>query len=193
MLAISPDTAPEVDGADDVVSSLTSLQRIIDCLFRLSTTLQSPAPEDEYEFGHVPKAVQASGAHSLRNLYPSMNETIILRLLGALGRRESYFEYRKHKYGETSQCLVGDTQRKTIPGAEPFRGEEAGDERTGSDDDKSDVSETSYAASDTSPRYDNFPPMPEKSKDGHFECSFSHSIVSLRSQKDWKYVSVLER
>lgn len=168
----------------------------MDRLLRLSTTLDKPAPDDEYGFSSKSLTQhQALNTEEIQAKYTSMTDEIAQRLCSALSRRGQYFEYRRHQYGHDGQHLVDGGKKVTteanIVAPANIAAEADNSKNERSSDGDSDISGTSYAVSDAQSSNGGFPPMPKEFTIGPSKCPFCHSILSIGSQDMWKYVHLL--
>jgi len=199
------------DAGSDISPILADIGHTIDCLLRLSITIQNPAPHDHFASRSGLIIIAAYEEWDIRHIqekHPHVDSWIAERLGKATARRRQYFRYREEHAIKLSQGLeasAGDERDErderdenderekatTIASSIPQHLKESqvteNPDLTDLDDNLSAVSKTSYALSTADSGELRVPPIPKEHEDGPFNCPFCHMIVSISNRRDWKY------
>ncbi|KAH7239363.1 hypothetical protein BKA59DRAFT_558702 [Fusarium tricinctum] len=178
--------------ASELSQILLSIAESIDCLFRLSVTINNHFPHD-----HLKDASSTDCSHFesydikyVRKRFSTASDVITERLGKANSRRRQYFKYRELRRNKlasgqddiddhTAEITDGpSSQGLSLTDFFPSELQEADAEPT--------TPSTSYAMSDTIPGQQHVPALPEGARDGSFECPFCFLMISAPSEGLWK-------
>lgn len=179
---------------------LADVVETVNCLLRLSVTIQNPAPHDRFMESASTDTThyQPFDIQHVRAKYPQAEDDIIERLGKAISRRRQFFSYREAHHCKLSQGLDLDSNRTEVDGQSTIASSlpphlkttadpELGLENVVEDDDiKTDISQTSYATSVADTGKLRVPPLPKQSKDGPFQCPFCYMMISVCTKHSWK-------
>lgn len=195
------------DSQDDseVGQILGDIANTVDCLLRLSTTIRTPAPHDRFRSragADVIELFQPYDTKHVQDKFPTIDVQIAERLGRAAARRRQYFKYRAEhsvKLAEGLESLDTDgnddegTRRDislkatTVASSIPKHLKDSFNEFSHlADDNRSEVSGTSYAPSMVDTTRIRVPPMPKEHVDGPFKCPFCCMVVSIDTRREWK-------
>ncbi|KAH7121456.1 hypothetical protein EDB81DRAFT_229486 [Dactylonectria macrodidyma] len=177
---------------------LNEIGHVVDCLLRLSITISNPTPHDQFKsrvgVGTVDIFKDWYTKHVLEK-FGQVDKKTADRLGNAMARRRQYFQYREDHSNRLAEGLDGDEldhdlQATTIASSIPKHLKESREsamkEFAGLDDNRSEISRTSYAPSIANTDQIRVPPLPKEHADGPFKCPFCHMIVSIETRHDWK-------
>lgn len=183
------------------------IANLVDCLLRLSVTMQNPAPHDQFKSRAGEGVLDSYERWDIRHVqekFSNLDRSVAQRLGKALTRRRQYFRYRLQHHNRLSEGIGLDKSdgrtesdaRSTIASSLPAHlkdsaGEVASVRNVWSNmhDNTSDISQTSYGSSNASPDRLRVPPMPRDYIKGPFICQFCQMLVSIDSTNVWKYAS----
>ncbi|KAH7121852.1 hypothetical protein B0J13DRAFT_567358 [Dactylonectria estremocensis] len=177
---------------------LNEIGHVVDCLLRLSITISNPTPHDQFKsrvgIGTIEVFRDWYTKHVLEK-FDQIDTKTAERLGNAMARRRQYFQYREDHSNRLAEGLDGDeldhdlqatTVASSIPKHLKESRESAMKEFSGLDDNRSEISRTSYAPSIANSDQIRVPPLPKEHVDGPFKCPFCHMIVSIETRHDWK-------
>ncbi|KAH7323008.1 hypothetical protein B0I35DRAFT_192058 [Stachybotrys elegans] len=189
---MEPDS--EVDIEAEIQDIHVDIADVIDCLLRLSMTIQHPAPHDRYlRYQTTDKSHHEHwDIQHVRSKFDKIDDEIAERLGRAISRRRQYFQYRESHHEKLAFGLDGneDDAPHTVASSLPehLKQEKEASARVVLEDDRSDTgySETSYATTAVDTKQRRIPPMPKAAFDGPFECPFCHMIIKVDNRVAWK-------
>jgi len=172
----------------------------LDCLFRLTMAIRTPAPHDRFaKLRSADAAVfEPFDIRHVESKWPTVKPWLAERLGRALSRRREYFRYRESHHAKLSRGLDdddtassrGDTKASSIPGHLKDKGADASGEigAVVLEDDRSDTgaSQTSYATSLSSSDALGIPKLPKEARDGPFQCKFCYMIIVAEDRLAWR-------
>ncbi|EQB44415.1 hypothetical protein CGLO_16845 [Colletotrichum gloeosporioides Cg-14] len=172
---------------------------LVDCLLRLSVSIQNPAPHDRFMSSTFTdtSAFEKFDIQHVQAKFQDIDEGLAQRLGKAMSRRRQYFKYREAHHQKLSHGLDrhGDTNKteqtlpapSTLASSIPLQMKQEVPIDLSGDDTQSDgrVSVTSFATSVSGPKTLKVPPMPEDALKGPFMCPFCYLIVSVQDTRDW--------
>ncbi|KAF7548754.1 hypothetical protein G7Z17_g6850 [Cylindrodendrum hubeiense] len=186
------------ESGSEIDQILNEIGHVVDCLLRLSITISNPTPHDQFKsrvgVGTVETFKYWYTNHVLEK-FDRIDTKMAGRLGNAMARRRQYFQYREDHSNRLAEGLDGDDlghdlQDTTIASSIPKHLKEprelAMKEFAGLDDNRSEISRTSYAPSVANSEQIRVPPLPKQHVDGPFKCPFCHMIVSIETRYDWK-------
>lgn len=172
------------------------MEEVINCLLRLSVTINNPAPHDLFK-----SRVDAQTSHfepydisHVQEKFTKVDSLISKRLGRALTQRRRYFKYREVHHRRLQEGLESDEDEggdgTTI--ASPIPQHLSDSARLNfniPDVATSDISATSYARSTNLDALEIcVPPLPKEHADGPFLCPFCFMLISVDTRSEWKYV-----
>ncbi|CAJ0548531.1 Ff.00g021440.m01.CDS01 [Fusarium sp. VM40] len=156
-----------LSGASELPQILISIAESINCLFRLSVSINNPFPHDRLT--DVSSAdtsyFESFDIDHVRKTFSTASDAIIERL----GKANS----RRRQEGASSS-----PQGFNLTDFFPSELQESDTEPS--------ISRTSYATSDTIPGQQKVPDLPAGARDGSFECPFCFLMISAPSEALWK-------
>lgn len=172
---------------------------VIDCLLRLSVTISNPAPHDRFKS----RAASQLGYYESWDIqhvlakFPHIDTKLAERLGRALTQRRKYFKYREDHHCRLKEGLYGDDdggskgQATTLASSVPLHLKDTGDTSRKLDleildDDRSELSATSYAPSTVDQSELRVPPVPKEYVDGPFLCPFCYVFITVDNRFEWK-------
>lgn len=171
---------------------------IIDCLFRLSISVQNPAPHDRFRAATTADAsYEPFDIAHVRAKFSHASNAVVERLGKANAHRRQYFRYREDHHRKLASGLGTDIDagKSTVASSIPTRlktnsGGDAASFGVLYEDQRSDTgySQTSFATSaapDLSERL-RVPSIPDAHTGGPFECPFCLMIISVSTKSAWK-------
>ncbi|KAK1778246.1 hypothetical protein QBC45DRAFT_467716 [Copromyces sp. CBS 386.78] len=148
---------------------------------------------------------EAFDTSHVREKFSGLADELVNRLGRALSKRRQYFMYREEHFNRLAEGLTTgvesedpnlEEQATTVASSVPRHLEaqiksmsDPQDLYAASYDDINSISEistTSYAASEANPDQPRVPPMPKEHANGPFKCPFCHSIELAKNRHDWK-------
>lgn len=179
---------------DDLLSGIGN---VIDCLLRFSVTISNPAPHDHFKSRagiELTRHFEHYDTLHVRSKYPHMQPKLSARLGRMLTYRRRYFKYREDHHTRLKQGLEGDLDDGASKGLATTVASSLPQELKDStqthlavmNDDRSEISATSYATSTLGQSELRVPPIPKQYVDGPFLCPFCYVFISVDSRHDWK-------
>lgn len=204
--SVSVSSASEDDETSMAVDSeLTQIMMdvvdIIDCLLRLSISVQNPAPHDRFKSATTTNTsfYEATDIKHVRAKFESAEKWLVERLGKAITHRRQYFKYRDAHHQKLASGLEDpETElhgpQSTVASSIP---QHLKTTNTKSDlayfgvleeDQRSDTgySQTSYATSTANSERLRVPKIPEAHRKGAFECPFCFMMISVSTDYAWK-------
>lgn len=196
------DESPSIPVDSELTQIMMEIVDIIDCLLRLSISVQNPAPHDRFTAAKYTDTsfYEAIDVEHVRAKYSAATEELLERLGKANSHRRQYFKYRdahhqKLAWGldqlETNLQAGQSTVASSIPlhlKTIDASGEIASSFSVLQEDQRSDTgySQTSYATSTTASERLRVPNIPEAHSRGPFECPFCFMMISVSTTYAWK-------
>lgn len=175
---------------------LLQIGGVIDCLLRLSVTISNPAPHDRFKSRADAEAISYEpwDIEHVREKFPHLGAKVSERLGKTLTQRRRYFKYREDHHCRLKQGLdeIEDGASKgnatTVASSLPqqLKDEGAQVDLIILDDDRSEMSATSYAPSTIDGAELRVPPIPKEYVDGPFLCPFCYVFISVDTRHEWK-------
>lgn len=174
---------------------------IIDCLLRLSVSVQDPAPHDRFKAATSTDTsfYELLDIKHVQDKFESAEEWLIERLGKAISHRRQYFKYRDthhHKLAsgledlETDLRIGQSTGDSSIPQHLKTRNTSGSVSSFGviDEDQRSDTghSLTSSATSMTVSELLRVPEIPKEHSRGAFECPFCFMMIVASKRHAWK-------
>lgn len=189
--------AGSVESQDNELGQILSqIGGVIDCLLRLSVTISNPAPHDRFKSRAGVEAISYEpwDVEHVRAKFPRLDGKVSERLGKTLTQRRRYFKYREDHHCRLKQGLddIDDGASKgkatTVASSLPqqFKDEDAQVNLIVLDDDRSEISATSYAPSTIDDTELRVPPIPKEYVDGPFLCPFCYVFISVDTRHEWK-------
>jgi hypothetical protein len=184
----------------------TEINSIIDCLYRISTSIRNPAPHDRFlnatrtnTSHHEPFDI----AHT-REMFPLATMDLTERLGRALSRRRQYFLYREMHHKKLSQGMrEGGNDTVEDPGASTVASSIPGHMKESKGDLSTEVmvlhedqisesgwTDTTRGSSLADGTRRKIPPPPADAHERPFECPFCYMVVSAPTTAAWTYASL---
>lgn len=199
-LSDSDDDFPlELDDRTELSQISSNMTEIIDCLFRLSVSIQNPAPHDRFKRTNwVNKShyEQFDIAH-VRETIPSVSTAHAERLGKAITRRRQYFAYRQSHHQKLAHGLDdmqvdeaaagASTVASSIPQHLKSANAEPEQPSVIDEDKASDTGWTETTVDSVLERGDRprIPPLPDEAHERPFECPFCYAMISATTTKAW--------
>ncbi|KAK3495688.1 hypothetical protein B0T13DRAFT_489348 [Neurospora crassa] len=163
---------------------LDDSKHIIDRLLRLSLIIRNPTRHNHFLSRQAAEVIQYSEPFDIYHVhekFPKLAREVAERLGKSLSVRRQYFRYREehfHRLADGLPVKTCDISFDDIDG-------------------RSELSTTSYAASEVTSDQLRVPPMPSGYANGPIKCPFCHSIIQIASKlyerrKDWSQHMYLE-
>lgn len=170
---------------------------IIDCLFRLSISVQNPAPHDRFGAATLADtAYERFDVDHVRAKFSSASDALVERLGKANSHRRQYFRYREEHHRKLACGLEENMHagQSTIASSIPMHLKTtniSGDAASFGvlyEDQRSDTgySQTSFATSTAASERLRVPSIPDACSRGPFECPFCLMIISVSTSSAWK-------
>lgn len=187
-----------IDGSSkEVANLLPGIGNIIDCLLRFSVTISNPAPHDHFKSRagiELSRHFERYDVMHVRDKFPRIKPKLAERLGRMLTYRRRYFKYREDHHTRLKQGLEGDLDDEisvgrgtTVASSLPQDLKDgAKTHLTVVNDDRSEISATSYALSALGGSDLRVPTIPKQYVDGPFLCPFCYVFISVGSRQDWK-------
>lgn len=197
---LPPPPMPALNGHDlELNQVLTQISGVIDCLLRLSVTISNPAPHDRFKSragGQVGYYERWDIQHVWAK-FPKIDERLTQRLGSALTQRRKYFKYREDHHCRLKQGLDDEDdgaskgQATTLASSVPLHLKDTGHTSLQldlgiNDDDRSELSATSYAPSTVDQSELRVPPIPKEYVEGPFLCPFCFVFITVENRYEWK-------
>ncbi|KAK5655915.1 hypothetical protein OQA88_5050 [Cercophora sp. LCS_1] len=199
---------PEIPpGVTEMSQLLSDIVDVVDCLFRLTISIQNPTPHDRFRSMTLTSTsyYEPSDIAHVRERFPSAPQTEVERLGVAISRRRQYFKYRELHHqklarglGEVNEPrsrddgeIVESTVASSLP--EATRAGAFSDYPTIDEDTVSESgwTDTTGGLSLVDGERPKIPPMPKEAGDRPFECPFCYMIISVSTTKTWMHSSEL--
>ncbi|KAF3802456.1 hypothetical protein GCG54_00003259 [Colletotrichum gloeosporioides] len=176
------------------------ITELVDCLLRLSVSIQNPAPHDRFMSSTFTdaSAYEDFDIQHVQAKFQDIDESLAQRLGKAMSRRRQYFKYREAHHQKLSHGLDrhGDTDKteptlpapSTLASSIPLQMKQEALADFSGDDTQSEgrASATSFATSVSGPKTLKVPPMPKDALKGPFMCPFCYLIISVQDTRAWK-------
>ncbi|KAL6696784.1 hypothetical protein J3F84DRAFT_308048 [Trichoderma pleuroticola] len=182
----------------DIMPTIDNIGHIIDCLLRLSITIQNPAPHDQF--------VSRAGADTvstykewdmryIREKFSSLDDRLVDRLGTALSRRRQYLKYREEHSEKLANGLINEADEgdnaTTIASSIPkmlkdMENAEQFPEMDTLFDNVSEISGTSYANSNAATNELRVPNIPKEYINGPFQCPYCRALILIEDRSSWK-------
>lgn len=189
---------PPTEGRnDELTEMLCGIGNVIECLLRFSMTIRNPAPHDHFKSRadiELTSPFEHYDILHVRDKYPHIQQKLSERLGRMLTYRRRYFKYRENHHCRLKQGLEGaldDGASKelatTIASSLPQGLKDAPQAHLAViTDDRSEISDTSYAPSTYGASELRVPPIPKQYIDGPFLCPFCYVFISVDNRHEWK-------
>lgn len=190
--------AEDFDFESEIDQIFADIIKVIDTLYRISTSLRNPTPHDRF-MSLACTYYERTDINHVREKYPSAEDLIVQRLGKAISHRRQYFKYRGSHHDKLAMGLDFDSSKtelgiqSTIASSIPealkgtgsiARGFESIDEDQRSDSGFTQTSITTSATGDSARL--QIPPIPKQASKGPFECPFCFMMISLSRKGAWK-------
>lgn len=197
----SEDDETSTTGESELTQIMTDVVDIIDCLLRLSVSVQNPAPHDRFKAATLTDTsfYEAPDIQHVREKFTSAQEWLVERLGKAISHRRQYFRYRDTHHQklasgledpETDLRLGQSTVASSIPQNLKTLNTSGGLAVFGvlDEDQRSDTghSQTSYATSRADSERLRVPKIPKEYSRGAFECPFCFMMIVASNPDAWK-------
>lgn len=190
----------DLETATEMEQIMLDIADLVDCLLRLSVSIQNPAPHDRFMSSTFTdtSAYEIFDIQRVQDKFKGIEECLAQRLGKAMSRRRQYFRYREAHHEKLSHVLDrhGDTNKteptlpapSTLASSIPLQMKQDVPIGISGDDSQSDgrASATSFATSVSGPQTLKVPPMPEDALRGPFMCPFCYLIISVQDTRAWK-------
>lgn len=178
---------------------LVQVGGVINCLLRLSVTINNPAPYDRFKArgGGQSEFSEPWDIQHVKEKFPHLDAKLAERLGRALTQRRKYFKYREEHHCRLKQGLDTDddhastdlatTLASSLP--DQLNGSATADLQLNFDvfeDDHSESSATSFATSVLDGSESRVPPIPREYLEGPFLCPFCYVYISVNNRYEWK-------
>lgn len=176
---------------------LSGVGNVLNCLLRFSVAISNPAPHDHFKSRagiELTRHFEHYDVMHVRAKYPHMEPRLSERLGRMLTYRRRYFKYRADHHSRLRQGLEGELDdgvskglATTVASSLPSGLKDTAQTHLAVvDDDRSEVSATSYAPSTLDWSELRVPSIPKEYIDGPFLCPFCYVFISVDSRHDWK-------
>lgn len=188
----------ESNYVDELSGLQTQITEVIDCLLRLSVTLNDPAPHDQFlsQMGGQTTRIEPHDIRYVQETFPNLDSDMSQRLGRAMIRRQQYIKYRAGRRSRLEEPLELDEAEHARRGGGGSTGflllpknirDSIQTDVTNSHIPVSETSAISYARSDTADASEiRIPPLPKKDTGGRRLCPFCLMLISAENQDDWK-------
>lgn len=204
------DEDDDEDEPDTNMSGLTELSQIsadisevVDCLFRLSVSIQNPAPHDRFKSSTWTDTGEQAHFYigHAREKFHDADDDCVGRLGRANAHRRQYFRYREQHHQKLSQGIddahaddvltstvassLPPHMRNTAPGEKGLQGFDVIDE------DKATIgwTETTVGSSLVGGDRPRIPPLPKDAAERPFECPYCYMMISATTTRAWRSAS----
>ncbi|KAK3368852.1 hypothetical protein B0T24DRAFT_721905 [Lasiosphaeria ovina] len=202
-----------IDDIDDTnMAGLTELDQIsadisevIDCLFRLSVSIQNPAPHDRFKsstWTNIGEQAHFYISH-VREKFHDGDDDCVGRLGRANAHRRQYFRYREQQHEKLAQgiddahtgiTITDDALTSTIAPSIPQQMKNVIPSEKGPqgldviDEDKVSIgwTETTVGSSLVARDRPRIPPLPKDSAERPFECPYCYMMISATTTRAWR-------
>lgn len=196
------DKSPSIAVDSELTQIMMDIIDIIDCLFRLSISVQNPAPHDRLTAATYTDTsfYEAIDIEHVRAKYGAATEELLERLGKANSHRRQYFKYRDAHHqklalgleqAQTNLQAGQSTVASSIP--QHMKTTDTNEGIAASldvleEDQRSDTgySQTSYTTSTAASERLRVPKIPEAHSRGPFECPFCFMMISVSTTYAWK-------
>lgn len=197
----SEDDETSAIGDSELTQIMMEVVDIIDCLLRLSVSVQNPAPHDRFKAATLTDTsfYEVPDIKHVRDKFESAEEWLVERLGKAISHRRQYFKYRETHHQKLASGLedpekdlhIGQsTVASSIPQHLKTGNTSVGAASFGvlDEDQRSDTeySQTSYATSMADSERPRVPKMPKKLSRVAFECPFCFMMIVVSNRHAWK-------
>lgn len=188
-------------GDSELTQIMMDIIDIIDCLLRLSVSVQNPAPHDRFKATTSTDAsfYEVSDINHVGDKFKSAEEWLVERLGKAISHRRQYFKYRDTHHQKLA-CGLEDPEsdlhigQSTVASSIPQHlkmGNTSGGTASFDvldEDQRSDTghSQTSYATSVAVSELLRVPEIPKEYSRGAFECPFCFMMIVVSERHAWK-------
>lgn len=189
----------ETSTAEDIelTQIMMDVADIIDCLLRLSISVQNPSPHDRFKAAKSTDTsfYEVSDIKHVREKFESAEEWLVERLGKAISHRRQYFKYRDTHHQKLASGLEDpDTGQSTVASSIPRHMKTINTSGVAAsfgvldEDERSDTgySQTSYATSKADSERLRVPNMPKEHSRGVFECPFCFMMIVVSTRHAWK-------
>ncbi|KAK2604306.1 hypothetical protein N8I77_007249 [Diaporthe amygdali] len=182
---------------NELTELLSGIGNVIDCLLRFSVTISNPAPHDHFKSRagvQLTHHFEHYDTLHVRSKYPDIQPNLSERLGRMLAYRRRYFKYREDHHTRLKQGLEGALDDGASKGLATTIASSLPQDLKDStlihlavvNDDRSEISATSYATSTLGQSELRVPPIPKQYVEGPFLCPFCYVFISVDSRHDWK-------
>jgi hypothetical protein len=198
------DDGPPLGPATELSQISADVSEILDCLFRLSVSIQNPAPHDRFKQASLTNTShhEPFDISHAREMFPLAETALIERLGRALSRRRQYFLYREMHHKKLSRGLeeaeedgvAEEAGVSTVASSIPQHMKQPTGDLTRPvvlDEDRmseagwTDTTRGSSLADGARPR---IPPLPADAYERPFECPFCYMMISATTTAAWTCV-----
>ncbi|ETS86233.1 hypothetical protein PFICI_00061 [Pestalotiopsis fici W106-1] len=174
--------------------SVAEIGHIVDCLLRLSATINNPAPHDQFQSrvgAGISGYFEPWDVRHVQEKFKDLDPAIAERLGKAVTMRRHYFRYREEHHHKLSEGLEDDNvaggDETTVASSIPEHLKDLpGISSSIYLDNQSEFSVTSYAPSSAEPDQLAVPPIPQEHLEGPFLCPFCKMIIQIDTRREWK-------
>lgn len=199
--SLSEDDEISTTGDSELTQIMMDVIDIIDCLLRLSISVQNPAPHDRFKAAKSTDTsfYEMSDIRHVRDKFESAEEWLVERLGKVISHRRQYFKYRDTHHQKLASGLenpeadlrIGQsTVASSIPQHLKTTNTSGGAASFGvlDEDQRSDTgySQTSYATSAADAKRLRVPKIPKKHNGLAFECPFCFMMIRVSNHDAWK-------
>ncbi|KAK0744888.1 hypothetical protein B0T21DRAFT_94707 [Apiosordaria backusii] len=187
-------------GLTELSQISSDITEVINCLFRLTVSIQNPAPHDRFKrrnWVDTSYFEERDIAH-VRDMFPSCTRVDSERLGKAISRRRQYFKYREIHHQKMAHGLDGagdddDGAQSTVASSIPKHLKNRDSTNTQPqqpllDEDNVSVSawtDTTFGDSLITGDRPRIPALPATASDGSFECPFCYMLISVTTSRGW--------
>ncbi|KAK0667758.1 hypothetical protein QBC41DRAFT_323143 [Cercophora samala] len=189
------------EGFTELSQISSDITETISCLFRLTVSIQNPAPHDRFKARNWVDTshFEESDISHVRDKFPSCPPEISQRLGKAISRRRQYFKYRELHHQKMTYGLDGNVENDegaptTIASSIPkqlgtttvLRPSDC--DNSVLDEDSMSLAawtDTTFGGSLIDGKRPRIPALPEAAIDGPFECPFCYMMISASTSRAW--------
>ena len=193
----SEDDETSTTGDSELTQIMMDVTDIIDCLLRLSVSVQNPSPHDRFKAATSTDTsfYEVSDIKHVREKFESAEEWLVKRLGKAISHRRQYFKYRDAHHQKLASGLEDlEVGQSTVASSIPQNlktGNKSGSVAPFGvldEDQRSDTgySQTSYATSMADSERLRVPKIPKQHSRGAFECPFCFMMIVASESHAWK-------
>ncbi|KAI0435610.1 hypothetical protein F4803DRAFT_300804 [Xylaria telfairii] len=175
--------------------ALADISHVVDCMLRLSVTIGNPTPHDQFMSRAGLETIPHFEQYDVRHVQEKFNrveEALATRLGRAITVSRHFLKYRGDHHARISAGIGDDnglpenSDQTTIASAPGHYKDPLDEISICGSDDRSVISETSYAPSLYSIDELRVPPIPKEYLAGPFLCPFCYRMIEIDSRIDWK-------